>query len=78
MLTLDCQALKCPLPLLKLKVALNDLAPGEAVELWATDPISCRDIPAFCQKTGHRLLSQSEGPVFRFVIEKGGPLVARL
>ena len=70
MLTLDCQSLKCPLPLLKLKVALAEIESGTQIELLATDPISCRDIPVFCQKTGHRLVEQSDQPVFRFVIEK--------
>lgn len=67
---LDCTTLKCPLPLLKLKVALVDLATGEDIELSASDPISCRDIPKFCEKSGHQLLDVSEGPVFRFRIRK--------
>lgn len=71
MQTLDCTQLKCPLPLLKLKVALSTMSPGEQITLLATDPISCRDIPKFCEKTGHRLLSQAETPVYRFQIEKG-------
>ena len=71
MQTLDCTELKCPLPLLKLKVALSAMSPGERITLLATDPISCRDIPKFCEKTGHRLLSHAEAPVYSFEIEKG-------
>lgn len=67
---LDCTSLKCPLPLLKLKVALVELAVGDEIELLASDPISCRDIPKFCEKSGHRLLETSDGPVFRFRIQK--------
>ena len=52
MRTLDCTDLKCPLPLLKLKVAINDDCSDRAIRLLTTDPISLRDIPAFCKRTG--------------------------
>ena len=70
MQTLDCTDLKCPLPLLKLKVALADVAVGDRIELITTDAISCRDIPAFCDRAGHRLISASDEAPFRFEIEK--------
>jgi len=67
---LDCTSLKCPLPLLKLKVALVELASGDEIELLATDPVSCRDIPKFCQKTGHQLIESTDTPVFCYRIKK--------
>ena len=69
MRTLDCAYLKCPLPLLKLKVAINDDCSDRAIRLLTTDPISLRDIPAFCKRTGHHLASINEGPLLEFIIE---------
>ena len=69
MRTLDCTDLKCPLPLLKLKVAINDGSTEHVIRLVTTDPISLRDIPAFCQRAGHRLNSVSESQPYEFIIE---------
>jgi len=72
MQTLDCTDLKCPLPLLKLKVALAELDAGQVIELTTTDAVSCRDIPAFCARAGHQLLLQDGANPFRFQIQKAG------
>ena len=69
MRTLDCTDLKCPLPLLKLKFAINDDCSDRTIRLLATDPISLRDIPAFCKRTGHHLASINEGALLEFIIE---------
>ena len=69
MRTLDCTDLKCPLPLLKLKVAINDGSTEHVIRLVTTDPISLRDIPAFCKRAGHRLTSVTEGQPHEFIIE---------
>ena len=69
MRTLDCTDLKCPLPLLKLKVAINESSSDRVIRLVTTDPISLRDIPAFCQRAGHQLTSVSEGDPHEFIIE---------
>ncbi len=66
---LDCTGLKCPLPLLKLKVAINDDSLEPIICLMTTDPISLRDIPAFCKRAGHRLTSVTEGQPHEFIIE---------
>jgi tRNA 2-thiouridine synthesizing protein A len=70
MQTLDCTALKCPLPLLKLKVALAELEAGQVIELTTTDAVSCRDIPAYCQRAGHQIVLQDGDHPFRFQIRK--------
>ena len=49
MRTLDCTDLKCPLPLLRLKVAINEGDEDPFIRLITTDAISLRDIPAFLQ-----------------------------
>jgi tRNA 2-thiouridine synthesizing protein A len=68
---LDVQGLTCPLPVLKANKALRGLPPGARLTVLATDPASVKDFSAYCQETGHDLVSfgESEG-VFRFVLRK--------
>ena len=71
--TLDCKVLYCPMPIVKMKKALNGMAEGEIVKILATDPGSKRDFEAFCRKTGNKLLASSEEDgVFTYVVEKVG------
>ena len=53
------KGLACPMPLLKLKMALKKTALGHAVYVTATDPNSKRDIAAFCQHAGYTLVQQT-------------------
>ena len=46
----DGRGLACPMPLLKTKVALREVAVGESLYVVATDPNSQADINAFCQQ----------------------------
>ena len=70
---LDVKGLNCPLPILRAKKAIKDLAPGAVLEVIATDPGSVKDFDAFCRQTGNELLSQAEDAgVYTFQIKKGG------
>ena len=69
--TLDAKGLNCPLPILKARKALKDVADGGTLEILATDPGSVADFAAFCRQTGNEILEQSEdGGVYRFLIKK--------
>ena len=69
--TLDTKGLNCPLPILKAKKALQDVAAGETLEILSTDPGSVADFEAFCRQTGNELLeSSNDDSVFRFVIRR--------
>jgi TusA-related sulfurtransferase len=58
------------MPLLKTKLELNGMAPGEELLVIASDPGSARDIPAYLLLTRHELLSSSEeGGRYRFMIK---------
>ncbi|MBV0890746.1 sulfurtransferase TusA family protein [Paracoccus sp. Z118] len=72
-LRIDAQGLLCPLPVLKLRKALRDLAPGAQVQLLATDPAAVIDVPHFCQQGGHELLSvePSENGARLFTVRRG-------
>ena len=51
---LDARGLSCPLPILKTKKALNDLATGQVLKVVATDPGSVKDMQAFAIADGQR------------------------
>lgn len=55
---LDTRSLNCPLPILKAKKALADMASGQVLKVVATDPGSTRDFQAFARQTGNELLEQ--------------------
>lgn len=66
---LDVKGLNCPLPILRTKMALNDLQPGQVLHVMATDPHSVVDFKAFCVRSGHELVELVEGPgVFEFFL----------
>lgn len=68
---LDVRGLSCPMPILKTKKALVDLASGEVLRVTATDPGSTRDFQAFAKQTGHELLEQSQaGDEFVHLLKK--------
>lgn len=68
---LDARGLNCPLPILRAKKSLNDMASGQVLKIRATDPGSVRDFYAFARQTGHELLSSSEGAgEFVFLLKK--------
>ena len=68
---LDVKGLNCPLPILRAKKALKDLAMGGTLEVLATDPGAVKDFEAFCRTTGNELVSsKEEGKVFSFVIKR--------
>jgi TusA-related sulfurtransferase len=56
---LDTRGLNCPLPILKAKKALADMASGEVLKVVSTDPGSTRDFQAFSRQTGNELLGQT-------------------
>ena len=57
---LDARGLNCPLPILKAKKALAEMASGEILRVVATDSGSVRDFQAFARQTGNQLLEHSE------------------
>ncbi|TAD90279.1 MAG: sulfurtransferase TusA family protein [Alphaproteobacteria bacterium] len=68
---LDATGLRCPLPVLRARKALQSVPPGGVLELLADDPAATKDVPAFCAETGYHLLSQeATAGGWRFVIEK--------
>ncbi len=68
---LDVCGLSCPMPLLKAKLALNDMAAGELLSVVATDPGSERDFEVFARQSGHTLLSsERHGDEFHYLLKR--------
>jgi tRNA 2-thiouridine synthesizing protein A len=68
---LDARGLSCPLPILKTKKSLNELASGQVLKIVATDPGSIKDMEAFSNQTGHALLSSTEeNKTYTFYLKK--------
>ncbi len=68
---LDATGLNCPMPLLKAKKALNEMAAGDRLQVVATDPGSVRDFKAFSEQSGHALLdSREEAGCYYYLLQK--------
>ena len=68
---LDVQGLKCPLPILRTKKSLSEMATGEVLRVLATDPSAAKDFQAFARQTGNQLLSSAEtDQVFEFYFRR--------
>ena len=68
MTTVDARGLKCPLPLVKTKLALEKAAPGETVHVLATDPEAPIDLAAWASRAGHEFSELGPG---EFSLTKG-------
>ena len=69
----DASGLKCPLPVLKARKALQSLPDGDKLRVISTDPASPLDFKHFCNSQGHSLLSiEEKQDSFEFVLVKAG------
>lgn len=54
---LDARGLICPMPVIRTQNKIAELAPGDILEVTATDPGALHDIPAWCRVHGHEVLA---------------------
>ena len=67
--TLDAKGLNCPMPIIKARKALKDMAIGDILKIEATDPGAVKDFEAFCRTTGNELVESGQsGEVYSFTI----------
>lgn len=57
---LDVRQLRCPMPILRTKRELAQLASGQVLKVMATDPEASKDFDVFCRQTGNQLLSSEQ------------------
>jgi tRNA 2-thiouridine synthesizing protein A len=68
---LDARGLNCPLPILRTKKKLSELASGQVLKIDATDPSAVKDFQMFAKQTGHQLLAHTDaGKEFTFFMQK--------
>ncbi|MDD6211258.1 MAG: FAD-dependent oxidoreductase [Bacteroidales bacterium] len=71
---IDACGMQCPGPILRVKQAIDAIKEGERAEVVATDAGFSRDAGAWCNTTGHKLISNMEDKGrYTVVIEKGAP-----
>lgn len=64
--------LSCPEPLMLLRKCVRESEAGQLIALYSDDPVSLRDVPAFCDFMQHELLElPNEAHPHRFLIRKG-------
>jgi tRNA 2-thiouridine synthesizing protein A len=71
--TLDLRGLNCPLPILRVRKAIRDLARGGLLEAFVTDPLAPEDFASMCETSGDALIEcvETDG-VFRILIRRAG------
>lgn len=78
-LTVDTCGTRCPIPLLKAKIALKQLQAGEYLKVLATDPAAKPDFDAMLRHLPHELVNYTsvESAKYKprrldtFIIRKG-------
>ncbi|QPC45698.1 sulfurtransferase TusA family protein [Mangrovibacillus cuniculi] len=68
---LDAKGLACPMPIVRTKKAMNELATGDVLEVHATDKGAKADMSAWAKSGGHEILQVEEGEVIKIWIKKG-------
>jgi TusA-related sulfurtransferase len=55
---LDVRGAKCPIPIVKAKKEMDTMAPGDVLEVTATDPGSVPDFKGWVKTAKHALLTE--------------------
>ena len=68
---IDCIGLFCPMPIVKTREAITQMATGQVLEMLSDDPASDPDMRSWARNTVHELLGVTRnGAVYHFVIRK--------
>lgn len=69
---LDAIGLRCPEPVMMVRLKIRKMGDGETLLIIADDPSTARDIPSFCRFMEHQLLAQQTDKIpFQYLIKKG-------
>lgn len=69
---LDAIGLRCPEPVMMLRLKIRKMTDGETLLVSADDPSTARDIPSFCRFMEHQLIEQQVKEIpYQYVIKKG-------
>ena len=71
-ITLDARRLLCPLPVIRVQQAIEELPTGSIVTAHCTDPGALHDIPAWARIHGHTLVeTRTEGREYIITVQVG-------
>ncbi len=69
---LDALGLRCPEPVMMIRLQIRKMQEGESLSITADDPATTRDVPSFCRFLQHTLVaSQTEILPYTYLIKKG-------
>ncbi|WNC72405.1 sulfurtransferase TusA [Thalassotalea psychrophila] len=69
--TLDAIGLRCPEPVMMVRMNIRKISVGETLLVIADDPSTARDIPSFCEFMEHELVVKQVNTIpYRYVIKK--------
>lgn len=70
--TLDITKDTCPITFVKTKLKLEELAPGEVLEVILNDGEPIQNVPRSVKGEGHKIIEVNQlGDKYRLLIEKG-------
>lgn len=68
---LDATGLACPMPVVRVRTAMDQMNTGELLEVHATDRGSKSDLTVWTKSSGHELVDQAEeNGIYKFWIRK--------
>lgn len=72
--TLDITNETCPMTFVRVRLALDRLAPGQSLEVLLRGEEPRRNVPRTAAEQGHAILAAEEAPdgVLRLLIRRGG------
>ncbi|WP_416307183.1 sulfurtransferase TusA [Neptunicella sp. SCSIO 80796] len=69
---LDAMGLRCPEPVMMVRLEIRKMQQGETLAVLADDPSTTRDIPSFCRFMDHQLVSSDTAQKpYRYLLKKG-------
>ena len=69
--TIDCVGLFCPMPIARTKQAIQDMKPGQVLEIIADDPGFEKDFPEWCKISGEEFIEITrEGGLIKGYVKK--------
>lgn len=70
---LDLRGVLCPINFVKTKLKLEELTPGQHLEVWLDDGDPIANVPRSVKEEGHMILkvNKEDGDYYRIVIRKG-------
>lgn len=68
---IDCIGLFCPMPIVRTREAIAEMAVGQVLEMLADDPASEADMKSWSRRSGNELMEVSKcDGIFRFLVRK--------